>query len=131
MDPARRRKAHAREHRSNQSLSATCHCLPSAMTEIERPTLDAQHPFPGLAPFSEADAAWFRGRREETEDLLVLVRREPLTVFYGTSGHGKTSLLHAGLFPLLREAGFLPISVRLDYGKEARALALQVRDAVD
>jgi hypothetical protein len=37
-----------------------------------------------------------------------------LVVFYGRSGLGKTSLLKAGVAPLLRDEGFFPIWVRLN-----------------
>jgi hypothetical protein len=38
----------------------------------------------------------------------------PLTVLYGKSGLGKSSLLQAGLFPLLRAAHYLPVNLRID-----------------
>lgn len=37
-----------------------------------------------------------------------------VTVLYGRSGLGKTSLLRAGLFPLLHDHNLLPIYVRLE-----------------
>ena len=52
--------------------------------------------------------------------LLRLVRHAPLTLLYGKSGLGKSSLLKAGLFPLLHKElclplkeRFLPVYVRL------------------
>ncbi len=60
-------------------------------------------------------AAFFYGRREEAAELLRLVRLASLTVVYGKSGLGKTSLLQAGLFPLLRAAHYLPVHLRLDF----------------
>lgn len=77
--------------------------------------VDGRHPFAGLQSFGEADQAYFRGRDAESQELFRLVRREALTVVFGRSGLGKTSLLHAGLFPLLREALYLPVSIRLDF----------------
>ena len=52
---------------------------------------------------------------------------EPLTVLFGRSGLGKSSLLRAGLFPLLREKGFVPIYVRLHLHAAAAPLSVQVR----
>src|SRR5436853_5826706 len=83
-------------------------------------------PWPGLAPFDERDQAYFHGRSAESGELVRLVRRELLTVLFGRSGLGKTSLLRAGLFPLLREEDCLPIYRRLDHADGAPALREQV-----
>ena len=65
------------------------------------PLLDAEHPWPGLFPYGEDAHAFFNGRERETIDLLRLVRRDALTLLYGQSGLGKSSLLRAGLFPIV------------------------------
>ena len=57
----------------------------------------------------------FYGRGDEIEQLLRLVRRDTLTLLYGVSGLGKTSLLQAGLFPALRNENYLPVPIRLDF----------------
>ncbi len=77
--------------------------------------LDPENPWPGLASFGESDAAYFHGRDTEVADLFRLVRREKLTVLFGQSGLGKTSLLGAGLYPLLRKEGYVPFTVRIDF----------------
>src|SRR5262249_37486848 len=77
--------------------------------------VDADNPSPGLAAFREEDRAFFHGRDSETEGLFRCVLRERLTVLFGLAGLGKTSLLHAGLFPRLRERNVLPVSIRLDH----------------
>jgi len=77
--------------------------------------LNAQNPWPGLEQFREEDATFFRGRDAEAEELLRLVRRERLTVLFGLSGLGKSSLLQAGLFPALRAEGCLPVPLRVAY----------------
>ena len=79
-----------------------------------------QSPWPGLNPFTESQQELFRGRRSETDELLRRVKRRPLTVLFGQSGLGKTSLVQAGLFPRLRHEGMLPIAVRLDYDRRRR-----------
>src|ERR1700733_14301553 len=76
--------------------------------------LGSDNPWPGLLPFTEGDHAYFFGREAETEDLQALVFRGRLTVLYGLSGLGKSSLLQAGLFPRLRTDGVLPVYIRLD-----------------
>ena len=89
-------------------------------------TLNRDNPWPGLATFEEADSAFFHGRGAEAAELLQLVQRETLTVLFGRSGLGKTSLLNAGLYPALRELDYLPVHVRLDHGDHAPPLAQQV-----
>ena len=78
-------------------------------------SLDADNPWPGLMPFTEATQAFFHGRDAEAAELLRRVRRERLTILFGQFGLGKTSLLCAGLFPRLRTADFLPVYIRLDW----------------
>jgi len=81
--------------------------------------LNAQNPWPGLAAYDEASRDFFNGRDEEADELLRLIRLAPLTVLYGKSGLGKSSLLQAGLFPLLRAAHYLPVNVRIDCSEAA------------
>lgn len=78
------------------------------------PEVTREHPWPGLMPFTEEARAFFHGRDEEVAELLRLIRRQTLTVLFGLSGLGKSSLVNAGLFPRLREDDFLPIYIRLD-----------------
>jgi hypothetical protein len=92
--------------------------------------LSSDNPWPGLQSFDEASESFFFGMRVQTDALFRLVRRQTLTLFYGRSGLGKTSLLQAGLFPRLREANLLPISIRLDYGPKALPFVNQVKEAV-
>ena len=56
----------------------------------------------------------FCGREDDIYDLTRMVMKNIFVTLYGKSGIGKTSLLNAGVFPSLREAGFLPVSVRLN-----------------
>ena len=95
----------------------------------DTPTVDAASPWPGLAAFREADQAFFKGRETVIEEVVRLVTRAPLTVLFGVSGLGKTSLLRAGIFPGLRQNGVLPIYIRLRHVDET-PLRQQVWDAV-
>jgi len=81
----------------------------------EAAQLGPDNPWPGLLPFTEGDHSYFFGRESEAEELQSLVLRERLTVLYGMSGLGKSSLLQAGLFPRLRQKNILPIYVRFDF----------------
>lgn len=71
-----------------------------------------QSPFPGPRPFTAADRERFFGRAAEERDLTALVVAHPVTLLYGASGSGKTSLIAAGVVPELERAGFevLPIA---------------------
>ena len=62
-------------------------------------------PYRGLAPFgdSEVDAQLFLGRERETEIVTANLMASRLTVLYGASGVGKSSLLRAGVARRLRE----------------------------
>jgi hypothetical protein len=46
-------------------------------------SLDADNPWPGLMPFTEATQAFFHGRNAEAAELLRRVRRERLTILFG------------------------------------------------
>lgn len=102
------------------------------MTTLEHqiPVLDAENPWPGLAPFDEAQADFFYGRQREVEDLFRRVRLNRLSVLYGQSGLGKTSLVRAALFPRLRGAGLLPVAIRLDYSDGAPSARAQIWHAL-
>jgi WD40 repeat protein len=62
-------------------------------------------PYKGLAPFedSELDALLFFGRERECEVIVANLLASPLTVLYGPSGVGKSSILRAGVARRLRE----------------------------
>ena len=91
--------------------------------------LDTENPWPGLMPFTEATQAYFHGRDAEAAELLRRVRRERLTILFGQSGLGKTSLLCAGLFPRLRAADFLPVYIRLDWTTAHISPVAQIKQA--
>jgi AAA+ ATPase superfamily predicted ATPase len=92
--------------------------------------LDPDNPWPGLDSFEESAADYFHGREEEGDNLLFLVAENPVTVFFGKSGLGKTSLLKAGLFPRLRERQYLPVYIRLEVRRGAPGFSDQVRAAL-
>ena len=60
------------------------------------------------------------GRNEEINNVYSLIVNNTVTTLYGKSGIGKTSLLQAGVEPLLLRRGFTPIHVRL--AEEVRSL---------
>ena len=87
-----------------------------AMTAQPGANTKTVHRYPGLSSFGVEDIyqKLFFGRKKESRDLANQIIANRLTVLYATSGLGKTSLLQAGVFPRLREAGFLPLRVRVN-----------------
>jgi len=85
------------------------------------------NPWLGLASYTESDSAMFFGRERETAELLRLIDREALTVVFGRSGLGKTSLLRAGVIPHLRESAYFPVALRLDYSNRGLTPVEQVK----
>jgi tetratricopeptide (TPR) repeat protein len=93
-------------------------------------TIDPENPWLGLSSYSEETRAYFHGRDEEAAELARRVQRKLLTVLFGQSGLGKTSLLRAGLVPRLRGEGFCPVYVRVDYSPESPPPAEQIKQAI-
>lgn len=93
-------------------------------------SVDAQQPWLGLDSFSEDTRGFFHGREDEIAELSRRVQRKPLTVLFGQSGLGKTSILRAGLVPRLRPEGYCPVYLRVDYNADAPPPAEQLKLAV-
>jgi hypothetical protein len=105
------------------------------MTAVQPPlaspaSIDAEHPWLGLSSYTEETRAYFHGRDDETAELARRVQRKNLTVLFGQSGLGKTSLLRAGLVPRLRGDGYCPVYVRVDYAPESPPPAEQIKHAI-
>src|SRR5580692_10008783 len=92
--------------------------------------VDARHPWLGLTSFTEETREYFYGREAEVAELARRVQRKLLTILFGQSGLGKTSILRAGLVPRLRSQGYCPVYVRIDYGREAPEPADQIKAAI-
>ena len=58
-------------------------------------------PYVGPRPFEENESKVFFGRGMEVNELVSLVTAHPVVVLYAQSGAGKTSLVKAGLIPVL------------------------------
>ena len=93
-------------------------------------TVDARNPWLGLASFTEETRPFFYGRDQEVAELARRVQRKLLTVLFGKSGLGKTSILRAGLVPRLRAHGYCPVYVRIAYGRDTPEPSEQIREAI-
>ncbi|MEU6177527.1 nSTAND1 domain-containing NTPase [Streptomyces coeruleorubidus] len=73
-------------------------------------------PYRGLARFEPGDSGLFFGREQLTADLIDLLNRRRFAAVFGPSGSGKSSLLRAGLIPVLRqtrEPDLRPATIRI------------------
>ena len=79
-------------------------------------------PYKGLAPFADTaiDAMLFFGREQDVEIVCANVVASRLTVLYGPSGVGKSSLLAAAVARWLRDLPEQPVVVEeaYDYAPE-------------
>jgi DNA-binding SARP family transcriptional activator len=77
-----------------------------AKLDVTRPLSGPRNPYKGLRPFGEADAIDFFGREMFAARLLerldAVSRAGRLLLLVGPSGSGKSSVIRAGLLPLLR-----------------------------
>lgn len=63
----------------------------------------ARSPYVGPRPFNREDQAVFFGRSVEIDKLAALVSAYATVLLFSQSGAGKTSLINAGLLPLLEK----------------------------
>ena len=64
--------------------------------------MSAPCPYVGLQPFREEDYLYFFGRERDVRVISSNLLAQPLTVVYGASGVGKSSVLRAGVLPYMR-----------------------------
>lgn len=78
------------------------------------------NPWLGLSSYTEETLTdhQFNGRSVAVASLVSLIQRNLFVTVYGRSGVGKTSLLQAGVFPVLKHDGFFPLVIRLNYQKD-------------
>src|SRR5439155_16853087 len=99
------REPAARAPRGASRMSAVAHerveaAAPPALAGLN--LIDEQNPWLGLDSFTEETRQFFHGREEEIAELARRVQRKPLSILFGQSGLGKTSILRAGIVPRLK-----------------------------
>jgi serine/threonine protein kinase/WD40 repeat protein len=72
-------------------------------TAPRRPRSPVRNPYRGLEPFQEADAHDFHGREGLVAEMVEVLSEHRLLTVVGPSGIGKSSVVRAGLVPVLRE----------------------------
>ena len=101
-------------------MTATAVAVPAAQSARTEPPTS---PYRGLRPYTESDSAFFFGREADREIVSANLLGARLTLLYGPSGVGKSSVLLAGVVSHLRErsrenlvdddaAGFAVVVVR-------------------
>lgn len=99
-------------------------------------------PYVGLMPFNESDAEYFFGRENDTEVVATNLRAARLTIFYGASGVGKSSVIRAGVVPHLQKLttistlpdeppDFLLVVLRDWANNPVESLRLRVKETVE
>jgi hypothetical protein len=97
------------------------------VTEVA--TRTSASPYKGLARYEEEDAPYFFGRDADAELVVANLLAARLTLLFGESGVGKSSLLHAGVAPRLRGADDLVLVLFSDWrGDAASSLAAALRE---
>lgn len=87
-----------------------------------------KNPWRGLESYSEGEILY--GRDEDIRDLTQAILNNVETLLYGKSGIGKSSILNAGILPLIRRHGYVPIVLRLSHKKDEDYLT-QIRAAIE
>ena len=66
-------------------------------------------PYVGPRSFTVDDGDRFFGRKDEIDEVVSLVMAHPVVIIYALSGVGKSSLISAGVVPMLRKEGFAAV----------------------
>jgi hypothetical protein len=71
---------------------------------MELNEIDLPDPFKGAEPYTEKDRSFFFGREEWRAIITNNLKAQPLTILFGSSGVGKSSVLRASVAYHLRQA---------------------------
>lgn len=97
---------------------------PNPLAGLVRPPLPPQ-PYKGLVSYTGHDALIFAGRREASQRLAQRIMAHRLVVVDGASGAGKSSLIQAGVGPLLAKERALVVTGAPAPGQTLESLLYQ------
>lgn len=86
------------------------------------------NPWIGLDSYEEGQTIY--GRDDEIQLLSDWVMNHTQTILCGRSGIGKTSIINAGVSPVLRKNGFFPVRIRLVHNNNSISYVKQIKNAV-
>lgn len=86
------------------------------------------NPWLGLKMYEEGQTIY--GRTDDINALAQNILFNVQTVIYGKSGIGKSSILHAGIYPILRQNGLFPVDIRLVHNQPKRSYNSQIWERV-
>src|SRR4029077_1859870 len=97
-----RRPTRGVHHRSRRRLPGFARGWSRHMTQVVETPPEAgqavpETPYVGLTPFTERDAQFFFGREKERRLIAANLLASRLTLLYGASGVGKSSVIRAGV----------------------------------
>ena len=69
------------------------------------------NPWMASSAYQETDSFKFKGRDEDTQQMLTMLLQNESVICYAASGDGKSSLINAGVCPGLRKNGLFPIKI--------------------
>lgn len=92
---------------------------------MNTPTTPSLCPYKGLQPYTEDDREYFFGRESDQEVVASNLYVAPLTILYGTSGVGKSSVLQAGVVPQLKRRRRVTVVFFNSWQDESFELALK------
>ncbi len=69
--------------------------------------------YPGIRAFEKSEQKVFYGRGVETKKLFSMIKAKSLVVLFSKSGLGKSSLINAGVEPLLEKDDYQTVKIRL------------------
>ena len=98
-----------RKHFRDYIVARLCHELPLGASP-HKALFWTRNPFRGLSSFDYEDASFFCGRTKTVGELLDVLQQQaaakkPFVLVLGSSSSGKTSLVRAGVLPILTRVG--------------------------
>jgi hypothetical protein len=86
---------------------------------------DSFCPYVGLQPYTEAESEFFFGRERDQRVISSNLFASSITILYGASGVGKSSVLMAGVVPMLRNKPRTAVVVFRDWQRPDFLAALK------
>lgn len=87
-----------------------------------------KNPWLGLQTYKEGDVLY--GRDDDIRNLSQYILTDSETVLFGKSGIGKSSVLNAGVIPMARVRGIVPVNIRLAHDSEAEPYTVQIYNKI-